>query len=181
MYPTGSWGTELRDFHLSVEVPPGAVNQERLACRVALVQLMPDGSGRPLEQSFVRTRPGGDQESHPQAMISAIWTDDPQRDTGPHPRVLLSHDQQAVEEAVDAALAAFEAGDNRADEWLDAARAIAARAGMQVLVARIDDMRDPVTGTYRITPPDMIDIGVESSKQVPWAQRSSPAGKTTRS
>ena len=45
------------------------------------------------------------------------------------------------------------------------ARAIAQRAGMHALVARIDDMRDPVTGTYQITPPDMLDIGVESSKQ----------------
>ena len=36
---------------------------------------------------------------------------------------------------------------------------------------RIDDIRDPVTGTYRITPPDMLDIGVESSKQAPWRAR----------
>jgi len=171
-YPTGSWGTEQRDFHLAVQVPPGEVKSERLACRVQLVQLLPDGSQRPLEQTFVRTRPGGDRESHPQALVSAVWTDDPGRNVGPHPRVLLSHDQRAVEEAVDVALAAFEAGHHpRAEEWLEAAHAIAQRAGMHALVARIDEMRDPVTGTYQITPPDMIDIGVESSKQEPWRDR----------
>jgi hypothetical protein len=172
-YPTGSWGTEQRDFHLAVQVPAGAVSSERLACRVQLVRLLPDGSQQPLEQTFVRTRPGGDRESHPQALVSAIWSDDPRRNVGPHPRVLLSHDQQAVEEAVDVALAAFESGNHpRAEDWLDAAHAIAQRAGMQALMARIDEMRDPVTGTYHITPPDMIDIGVESSKQEPWRGRS---------
>lgn len=172
IYPTGPWGTEQRDFHLTVDVPAGRLNQERLACRVALVRLLPDGSRRPLEQTFLRSRPGGEREAHPQAMVSAIWTDDPRQTTGPHPRVLLSHDQHAVEEAVDAVLAAYEAGDNaRAEEWLDAARAIAVRADMEALVERIDDIRDPVTGTYRITPPDMLDIGVESSKQAPWRAR----------
>jgi von Willebrand factor type A domain len=180
IYPTGAWGTEQRDFHLAVEVPPGAVHQERLACRVELVQLLPDGRERPLEQCFVRTRPGGDRESHPRAMVSAIWTDDPERNTGPHPRVVLSHDQGALEQAVDVALAAFESGDDpRAEEWLDAARDIAQRAEMHAVVARIDEMRDPVTGTYQLTPPDMIDIGVESSKQAPWRDRS-PAGRAER-
>jgi hypothetical protein len=171
-YPTGPWGTEQRDFHLSIEVPPGAVDQERLACRVALVELLPDGCQRPLEQAYVRTRPGGERETHSQAMVSAIWTDDPRRYTGPHPRVLLSNDQQAVEQAVDATLTAYEAGNHPlAEEWLEAARGIALRAGMHALVTRIDDMRDPVTGTYLITPPDMLDIGVESSKQLPWRDR----------
>jgi hypothetical protein len=139
---------------------------------VALVELLPDGCQRPLKQAYVRTRPGGERETHSQAMVSAIWTDDPGRYTGPHPRVLLSNDQQAVEQAVDATLTAYEAGNHPlAEEWLEAARGIALRAGMHALVTRIDDMRDPVTGTYLITPPDMLDIGVESSKQLPWRDR----------
>lgn len=168
LYPTGAWGTEQRDFHLSVQVPLGQVDQERLACRMAMVELLPDGGRRPLQQSFLRTRPDGGRESHPQAMISAIWTDDPLRAIGAHPRVLLSQDQHAVEQAVDAALAAYETGDHvRAEQWLDAARVVAERADMPALVERIDDLRDPVTGTYHITPPDMLDIGVESSKRMP--------------
>src|SRR5439155_25789082 len=36
-YPTGSWGEERRDYHLSVTVNPGKVGQRMLAGRVSLV------------------------------------------------------------------------------------------------------------------------------------------------
>ncbi len=36
-YPTGAWGDESRDYHLSVRVPPGAVGDEMLAARVSVV------------------------------------------------------------------------------------------------------------------------------------------------
>jgi hypothetical protein len=163
-YPTGAWGTEERDFHVSVEVPPAGVDQEKLACRISFVQLLPDGSARPLDQDFVRSRPDGRSETHFEALVSAIWTDDPGRDTAPHPLVLASHDQKAVEEAVDRAAAAYEAGDHTvAGEWLDAVRPLAERAGRRDVVARIDGLRDPETGTYRFTDEGVLDLQIDSS------------------
>ena len=35
-YPTGAWGAETREYHVCVEVEPGALNQEKLAARVQL-------------------------------------------------------------------------------------------------------------------------------------------------
>ena len=36
-YPLGSWGAEDRDYHIQVEVEPGAVGREKLAARVSVV------------------------------------------------------------------------------------------------------------------------------------------------
>ena len=36
-YPLGPWGAESRDYHVSVEVPVGAIGEEILAARVSLV------------------------------------------------------------------------------------------------------------------------------------------------
>jgi hypothetical protein len=168
LYPTGAWGAEERDFHVSVEVPPGDVDQERLACRVSFVRLLPDGSASPLPQTFVRTRPDGQRETHPEALISAIWTDDSRRDTAPHPLVLAGHDRKAVEEAVDRAVAAYEGGDDSvASEWLDAVRPLAERAGLVDVVARIDGLRDPDTGTYQFTDEAVLDLQIDSSRLPP--------------
>lgn len=165
LYPTGAWGTEQRDFHIAVAVPPAGVDQERLACRVSFVQLQPDGPPQPLAQSYFRTRPDGSSETHREALVSAIWTDDVARDTTPHLRVLASLDQNAVEAAVDQAAAAYEAGDHAAAaQRLTEVRPIAERAGMTALVARIDDLLDPETGTGRFTDADILDLSIESSR-----------------
>jgi len=36
-YATGSWGDESRDYHLSVRLPMGSVNDEMLAARVTVL------------------------------------------------------------------------------------------------------------------------------------------------
>ena len=98
-------------------------------------------------------------------MVSAIWTDDPGRDTDLPLRVRAGHDQQAVEEAARLAIAAYQAGDHdRAAEQLLQIRPVAERAAMTALVERIDDLIDPETGTGRFTPGDMLDIEIESSR-----------------
>jgi hypothetical protein len=167
-YPTGAWGTEERDFHVSLSVPAAAVGQERLACRLSFVRALPGGGVRPLEQAFVRTRPNGTRETHAEALVSAIWTDDPGRDTAPHPLVLASLDQDAVEAAVDRVAAAFRSGDHvTAGQWLDDIRPRAEQAGMSDLVARIDGLRDAETGTYEIDPAGLLGIEIESSRLPP--------------
>src|SRR5947208_11184985 len=56
-YPLGTWGPETRDYHVAIEVVPGAAGDEMLAARVSIVR--PD-SGDELGRSFV----------------TAIWTED---------------------------------------------------------------------------------------------------------
>ncbi len=58
-YPTGAWGNESRDYHLCVEVEPGAVGQEMLAARVSLI---------------VSTASGPQSLGH--GLVRAIWTED---------------------------------------------------------------------------------------------------------
>lgn len=179
-YPTGAWGTEERDFHVSVAVPAAGVGQERLACRASFVQVLADGGSRPLEQAFVRTRPNGTRETHPEALVSGIWTDDPGRDTAPHPLVLASLDQDAVEAGVDRVAAAFRSGDHvTASQWLDDIRPRAEQAGMDDLVARIDGLRDAETGTYEIDPAGLLGIEIESSR-LPPSPRSGERGPGRR-
>lgn len=69
-YPTGSWGAESRDYHLSVRVPRRPVGEERMAARVSLVA----GTG-----------PDAPVLAHGE--IKAIWTDDSALSTRIHQRV----------------------------------------------------------------------------------------------
>ncbi|HEX2297029.1 MAG TPA: vWA domain-containing protein, partial [Pseudonocardiaceae bacterium] len=43
-YPTGSWGTESRDYHLCINVEPGDLGDEKLAGRVTFVQPGPENA-----------------------------------------------------------------------------------------------------------------------------------------
>ena len=70
-YPTGRVGRRVRDYHLSVRVPPGAVGDEMLAARVSVVvdgkvvgqTLVPvtsdrrNGAARPTSTGRSRTTP----------------------------------------------------------------------------------------------------------------------------
>lgn len=178
-YPTGSWGTEQRDFHVSVEVSPGALGQEKLACGVSFVQLLADGGHQPLEQRFLRTRANGAQETHSEAMVCAIWTDDVAKSTVMNPYVAAATGQAEVEEAVRNGMEAYRAGDNAAAAgFLEAARRWADRAGNVDMVARLDDIVDPETGTFqldRLTPEREIEIEIESTRQAP--QRGADSGE----
>ncbi len=53
-YPTGSWGSESRDYHVCLAVPAGAVDQEVLAGRVSLVTHDPRGAVVTLGAADVR-------------------------------------------------------------------------------------------------------------------------------
>src|ERR1022692_2316120 len=65
-YPTGAWGNEeSRDYHVCVQVTPGAVGQEMLAARVSLVMSSPSGAAG-----------GPRDEVLGQGLVRGIWTDD---------------------------------------------------------------------------------------------------------
>ena len=85
-YPTGSWGDEVREFHLCVRVPPGTVGEPAL--RAAQVTLLVDG------------------EKVGQVPVLAAWTDDAARSTHMNERVAdaLGASEMAaeVEKGVDA-------------------------------------------------------------------------------
>lgn len=75
-YSTGSWGTESRDYLLGVELEPGDVGEEKLACRVTFVHANADGAELPLRQAFSHTEPDGRTNEFSSARIRALWTDD---------------------------------------------------------------------------------------------------------
>ncbi|MFD0740937.1 hypothetical protein ACFQ1L_02390 [Phytohabitans flavus] len=65
-YPTGAWGAESRDYHISVEVEPDTIGEEVLAARFSLVS-----GGSVLTEKLVLAR----------------WTDDTALSTKINPQV----------------------------------------------------------------------------------------------
>ncbi|RKR85986.1 secreted protein with Ig-like and vWFA domain [Micromonospora pisi] len=89
-YPTGSWGAESRDYHLSVELEPGTVGEEVLAARVSVVRR---------------------DETLAQALVRAVWTDDTAHSTKINQRVAHYSGEIELAEAIQEGLAAREVGD----------------------------------------------------------------------
>jgi len=90
-YPTGAWGDESRDYHVCVNVTPGAVGDEMLAARVSLVV-------------------GGQVVS--QALVRALWTDDAQLSTRINRAVAHYTGQAELAQAIQEGLEARKAGDD---------------------------------------------------------------------
>jgi hypothetical protein len=136
-YPTGAWGSESRDYHVSVSVSPGAVGEEMLAARVSLV-----------------TGSGTAATALAQALVLANWTDDHALSTQINQRVAHYTGQAELSEAIQAGLAAREAGDvETATSKLGRAVQLAAESGHDdtaKLLARVVDVVDERTGTVRL-------------------------------
>ncbi|MFI1656319.1 VWA domain-containing protein [Streptomyces sp. NPDC020472] len=138
-YPTGSWGDESRDYHVSVRVPRAAVGQEMLAARVSLV--VPDPAGgdpRPLSQGLVR----------------AVWTDDLAMSTSINPQVAHYTGQAELADAIQQGLDARKSGDrDGATAKLGRAVQLAAVSGnadTAKLLSKVVDVVDAATGTVRL-------------------------------
>ncbi|MEU6620320.1 VWA domain-containing protein [Streptomyces litmocidini] len=138
-YPTGSWGDESRDYHVSVRVPQAAVGQEMLAARVSL--LAPDPAGgdpRPLSQGLVR----------------AVWTDDLAMSTSINPQVAHYTGQAELADAIQQGLDARKSGDrDGATAKLGRAVQLAAASGnadTAKLLSKVVDVVDAATGTVRL-------------------------------
>jgi hypothetical protein len=132
-YPTGAWGAESRDYHVSIGLPAGAAGEERLAARVSLVS---------------------QDEVLVQSLVMAAWTDNHALATRLHPRVADYTGQVELAAAIQDGLAARDAGDvDAAVAQLGRAVRLAAetnRADTAKLLSRVVDVIDARGGTVRL-------------------------------
>ncbi|MEV6522121.1 VWA domain-containing protein [Longispora sp. NPDC051575] len=139
-YPTGSWGSERRDYHVCVEIAPGAVGEEILAGRIRLVEVAADGTEQILGQGLVR----------------AVWTDDLVLSTRLHPSVAHYTGQAELADAIQEGLEARRAGDtDTATSKLGKAVKLAAETGNEAtskLLKKVVDVLDADTGTVKLKP-----------------------------
>ena len=136
-YPTGAWGAESRDYHLCVDVEPGAAGQEMLAARVSLI--ISDASGPQILG---------------QGLVRAIWTEDEALSTRISRHVAHYTGQAELAQAIQDGLEARKAGnDDTAAARLGQAVALAHESGNKdtaSLLASVVDVIDPATGTVRL-------------------------------
>jgi hypothetical protein len=131
-YPVAAWGPDDRDYHLEVEVEPGAVGREKLAARVSVIV-------------------GG--EVRGEGKVLAIWTDDTSLAARVSPRVAHYTGQAELAQAIHDGLAAHEKGDVAvATTRLQRALTLAEESGDHPtadLLRRFVDV-DKQTGTIRL-------------------------------
>jgi VWA domain-containing protein len=132
-YPTGAWGEESRQYHVSIRVPAKAIGDEMLAARVGVVV------GR---------------RSVEEALVKAIWTNDAQRSTPINREVAHYTGQAHLAEAIQDGLNAHKAGDeSTATLKLGRAVQLAAESNnhdtMKLLLAVLD-IDDAATGSVRL-------------------------------
>jgi hypothetical protein len=132
-YPLGSWGSESRDYHVCVDVTPGAAGDEMLAARVSVVQ--------------------GD-EVLAQCLVRAVWTEDSALSTRINRQVAHYTGQAELADAIQAGIEARKAGDDRtATLKFGRAAQLAHESGNKAteeLLATVVDIEDAATGTVRL-------------------------------
>ncbi|MFC5753356.1 vWA domain-containing protein [Actinomadura rugatobispora] len=158
-YPIGAWGAESRDYHVSVEVPPGEVGKE---LRAAWVKLVVPGA------------PGEEPQVLATANVLAQWTDDEAASTRINARVAHYTGQAELAEVIQEGLQARKDGDlDTATARLGRAVALADEAGNEAtsrLLRKVVDVVDPATGTVRlkknVDKADEMSLDTRSSKTV---------------
>lgn len=132
-YPTATWGSESRDYHICIEVPPRDVGEEMLAGRVTLVE--------------------GD-EARGQALIRAVWTEDHQLSTRICREVAHFTGQAELADCIQEGLEARKHGDPAtATSKLGRAVQLASESGNDgtlKLLEAVVEVEDPATGTIRL-------------------------------
>ena len=132
-YPLGSWGSESRDYHVCVDVAPGAAGDEMLAARVSVVE--------------------GDVV-HAQCLVRAVWTDDTALSTRINRQVAHYTGQAELADAIQAGIEARKAGDDRtATIKFGRAAQLAHQSGNKAtedLLATVVEIEDAATGTVRL-------------------------------
>jgi hypothetical protein len=132
-YPLGSWGAESRDYHLCIDVAPGAAGDEMLAARVSIVE--------------------GDTV-HAQSLVRAVWTEDTALSTRINRQVAHYTGQAELADAIQEGIEARKAGDDRtATIKFGRAAQLAHASGntaTEELLATVVDIEDAATGTVRL-------------------------------
>jgi hypothetical protein len=132
-YPTGAWGDETREFHVSVRLAAKAVGQEQLAARVQLAV-------------------GDDVKA--QGLVKALWSGDDTLTTRINPEVAHYTGQAELAGAIQEGLAAKAAGDEAtATAKLGRAVQLAAQTGNDDATNRLRkvvDIEEPGTGKVRL-------------------------------
>ena len=135
-YPTGAWGAESRDYHVSVELDAGAVGvigEEKLAARVSVVR-------------------GDDVLA--KGLVRAVWTDEEAKSTRLNKRGAHYTGAAELASAIQEGLAAREAGDTvTATARLGRAVQLATESGRSdtvQLLARVVEVQDASTGTVQL-------------------------------
>ncbi|MBV2365162.1 VWA domain-containing protein [Streptomonospora sp. NEAU-YY374] len=167
-YPTGSWDAdESRDYHLRLEVPPGAAGRRMRAARVGIV--VPG--------------PGGGEATAP-ADVLAEWTADPGPAAEINPAVAHYTGQTELAQAIQEGLRARRDGDT-ATATVRLGRAVALahsgrHAATAALLRRVVEVDDPATGTVRLRPSvaklDEMTLDTHSTRTVRVGGRGVPAG-----
>lgn len=138
-YPTGSWGSETRDYHVCVQVPAAATGEKMMAGRVSLV--VPGTGGNP-DQVLGKGR------------ILAVWTEDTALSTRINREVAHYTGQAELAAAIQEGLEARKAGDvETATAKLGRAVQLATETGHSdtaKLLAKVVDVEDARTGTVRL-------------------------------
>jgi len=132
-YPTATWGTEARDYHVRIDVPPREVGEEMLAGRISLVE---------------------DDQVLGQALIKATWTHDHQLSTRICREVAHYTGQAELADCIQEGLEARKRGDvGTATFKLGRAVQLAAESGndgTMKLLGAVVEVDDPATGTIRL-------------------------------
>lgn len=132
-FPTGAWGDEERDYHVSVRLPAKAVGQEQLAARVQLVVA---------------------EQPRTQGMVKAIWSNDDALTTQINQEVAHYTGQTELASAIQEGLAAKQAGDlSTATTKLGRAVQLAAATGnfeATTKLRKVVDVVDPGSGTVQL-------------------------------
>jgi hypothetical protein len=158
-YPIGAWGAESRDYHISVEVPPGTIGQELRAAWVKLVLPAPNG---------------GEEQVLATGNVLAEWTDDEAQSTRINPKVAHFTGQAELADAIQQGLQARKDGDiDTATARLGRAVALAHESGNEAIAGLLDkvvDVDDLATGTVRlkkdVDKADEMSLDTRSSKTV---------------
>jgi von Willebrand factor type A C-terminal domain/von Willebrand factor type A domain len=132
-YPTGTWGEELRDYQLCVEVEPKETGAKMLAARVSLVE--------------------GD-EPLTEAKMLAEWTDDPRLSTQINRAVAHYTGQAELADCIQQGLDARKEGDEAtATAKLGRAVQLALESGNDGTLKALEavvDVEDAACGTVRL-------------------------------
>ncbi|TYK48295.1 vWA domain-containing protein [Actinomadura decatromicini] len=162
-YPLGAWGAESRDYHISVEVPPGEVGKE---LRAAWVKLIVPGA------------PGEEAQVLATGNVLAQWTDDEAASTRINARVAHYTGQAELAAAIQEGLQARKDGDvDTATARLGRAVVLADEAGNEEITSmlrRVVDVVDTATGTVRLK------RNVDKAHEMELDTRSSKTVRTRR-